>query len=80
MFDGENQQLIDKVIYNILNYLIMVEFNDNGEYYTLTITGNDVHFYTDRVEVNGEVIATITCADGFVGGTIPVTAIYTSKG
>ncbi len=76
-YDGENQELIDAVIHDILYFMINVEFNWNGEYATLTITGEDVWFYADRVEVNGVRIATLYGAEAFMKDNLFVIAMYT---
>ena len=76
-YDGENQELIDNVIHDILYFMIHVEFEWNGEYATLTITGKNVVYYADRVEVDGIRIATLYGAEAFTGNKIPVLAMYT---
>jgi hypothetical protein len=76
-YDGENQELIDNVIHDILYFMIQVEFDWNGEYATLTITGKNVVYYSDRVEVDGVRIATLYGAEAFTGSKIPVIAMYT---
>lgn len=76
-YDGANQELIDNVIHDILYFMIQVEFDWNGEYATLTITGKNVVYYSDRVEVDGVRIATLYGAEAFTGNKIPVIAMYT---
>ena len=58
-----NDPIVDQIIHDILYYMWVVEFSGDGNSMTLTITGESVIFYADRVEYNGVVIAT---AEGYV--------------
>jgi hypothetical protein len=66
MANGENivvtwndEEIVDDVINDILYYLLLVEFDGDGETMKLTITGEDCIFYNDRVEYDGVVIGTL---------------------
>jgi hypothetical protein len=66
MANGENivvtwndEAVVDDVIHDILYYLLLVEFDGDGETMKLTITGEDCIFYNDRVEYDGVVIGSL---------------------
>lgn len=54
-----DEEIVDDVINDILYYLLLVEFDGDGETMKLTITGEDCIFYNDRVEYDGVVIGTL---------------------
>ena len=70
------EAVVDNVIHDILYYLLPVEFSGNGEAMTLTITGENCVFYSDRVEYDGIIIGYLQ--GEIVNGVMNVTEMSTS--
>jgi hypothetical protein len=54
-----DHESVDEIIHNILHYTTAVEFIGDGNSMVLTITGDNVVFYENRIEYNGVVVATV---------------------